>query len=152
VPAVHGNLAGDDDGALVVAVLDDFQEIARMVGAERLRSPVVEDQQFYAGEGSQQPGVAWIAMRDGEVGEEAGNASVKDGDVLPARLVPESGRQPTFADAARSSVTMPGVRRSRCGSTILFIRAKAKWFRSRSDAGLREKTTWSSCSRMVRSP
>ncbi len=28
VPAIDRNLAGDDEGALVVAVLDDFEEIA----------------------------------------------------------------------------------------------------------------------------
>ena len=41
VPAIDRNLAGDDERAFVVAVLDDFQEIAGLVGAERLRSPIV---------------------------------------------------------------------------------------------------------------
>lgn len=40
-----------------------------------------------------------------------------------------------FPRARRSSVTMPGVRRSRRGSTILFIRAAANSFWSCSDAG-----------------
>ena len=30
MPAVHGNLAGDDERALVVAILDDFEEIAAL--------------------------------------------------------------------------------------------------------------------------
>jgi hypothetical protein len=37
MPAIDGNLAGDDERALVVAIFDDFQEIARLLGAERLR-------------------------------------------------------------------------------------------------------------------
>jgi len=42
VPAVHGTWTGDDQRAPVVAVLDDFQEIARLVGGERFGSPIVE--------------------------------------------------------------------------------------------------------------
>ena len=34
VPAVDGNLAGDDERAFVVAILDDFQQIARLIGRE----------------------------------------------------------------------------------------------------------------------
>ncbi len=41
VPAGDGNLAGDDERAFVVAVLDDLQQIARLAGAERLRSPII---------------------------------------------------------------------------------------------------------------
>jgi hypothetical protein len=41
MPAVHGNLAGDDDRAFVVAFLDDFEQIACLVGVERFRPPVV---------------------------------------------------------------------------------------------------------------
>ena len=37
VPAIDGNLAGDDEGALVVAVLDDFEEIAGLIGRQGFR-------------------------------------------------------------------------------------------------------------------
>ncbi len=98
VPAGNRNLAGDDERAFVVAVLDDFQEIAGLVGAERLRSPIIQDEQFDAGERSQQPGVARIAMRDGEVGEETGNAGVENGQVFPASFVAERAGEPTLAE------------------------------------------------------
>jgi hypothetical protein len=39
MPAVHGNLAGDDERALVVAILDDFEQIARLIGGERFGGP-----------------------------------------------------------------------------------------------------------------
>ena len=107
VPAVHGNLAGDDDGALVVAIPDDFEEIARLVGIERLRPPVVQDQQLYAGERAQKSGVTGRAVDDGEIGEETGNADVENGDVLPARLVPEGAGEPTFSDAGRTHDILP---------------------------------------------
>jgi len=48
VPAVHGNLTGDDERAPIVAVLDDFQEIARLIGRERFGSPIIENEQFDA--------------------------------------------------------------------------------------------------------
>ena len=50
MPAVHGNLAGDDERAFVVAILDDFEQIARLIGRERFGSPVVQDEQFDARE------------------------------------------------------------------------------------------------------
>src|SRR5271165_6604707 len=43
VPAVDGNLAGDDERALVVTILDDLQQIARLVGRERLRTVIAAD-------------------------------------------------------------------------------------------------------------
>src|SRR5258707_13252365 len=42
VPLVAGKLAGDKRGAVAVAVLDDFHQIAPLVGGEPVRSPVVE--------------------------------------------------------------------------------------------------------------
>ena len=118
VPAIDGNLAGDDDRAFVVAVLDDFVEIARLVGVERLRPPIVEDEQLDAGERAQEPGVTGRAMRDGQIGEEARNAGVKNGYVLSVRLVPEGGGKPTLAQAGRANVILPGVRLLKSGSRI----------------------------------
>jgi hypothetical protein len=89
MPAVHGNLAGDDERALVVAIFDDFEEIARLFGDERLRTLIVEDEQLDARERAQEPGVARIAVSDSEIGEEPGHAGVENGDVFSARLVAE---------------------------------------------------------------
>jgi hypothetical protein len=57
MPAVHGNLAGDDERAFVVAILDDFEQIARLIGGERFGSPIIQDEQFDARERAQEPGV-----------------------------------------------------------------------------------------------
>jgi hypothetical protein len=62
MPTIDGNLAGDDERALVVAILDDFEQIARLIGGESFGSPVVQDEQFDAGEGGQEPGVARLPM------------------------------------------------------------------------------------------
>ena len=60
VPAVDRHLAGDDDGAGVIAVLDDLQQVAALLGVQRLRAPIVEDQQIDAGERVQH---AWRSVR-----------------------------------------------------------------------------------------
>lgn len=39
VPAVGGHLAGDDQRARVVAILDDFQQIPPLLGGQRLGGP-----------------------------------------------------------------------------------------------------------------
>jgi len=51
VPAGHGNLAGDQQRTLVVAVVDDLQQVPALLGAQRFRPPVVDDQQAGALEG-----------------------------------------------------------------------------------------------------
>src|SRR5271156_4577575 len=80
----------DDERAFVVAILDDFEQIARLIGRERFGAPIIENQQFDARQGAQEPGVARIPMGDGQIGEEPGHAGVKDGHVLSASLVAES--------------------------------------------------------------
>jgi hypothetical protein len=42
-PAVDRDLAGDHERAGVVAVLDDFEQISRLIGVERFGPPIVED-------------------------------------------------------------------------------------------------------------
>jgi hypothetical protein len=47
VPAGHRNLAGDEKRALLVAIIDDFEQVTPLVWGEDLRSPVVEDDEIY---------------------------------------------------------------------------------------------------------
>ena len=42
VPAVDRHLAGDDQRAGAVAILDDLQQIALLFGEQRFRAPIVE--------------------------------------------------------------------------------------------------------------
>ena len=43
VPAIDRDLAGDQRGATRVALLDDLEQVAALLGPERLEPPVVED-------------------------------------------------------------------------------------------------------------
>ena len=50
VPLIDGELAGDDGGAVAVAILKDLQEVVASRGIERLEAPVVEDETIDAAE------------------------------------------------------------------------------------------------------
>ena len=39
VPAVHGDLAGDQRGAAAVAILDDLQQVVALLGGRAARAP-----------------------------------------------------------------------------------------------------------------
>ena len=51
VPAIDRDLAGDQRGAPPVALLDDLEQVAALLGPERFQAPIVEDQQLDAGDG-----------------------------------------------------------------------------------------------------
>jgi len=42
VPSVDGKLAGDDQRAAIVAVFDNLQQVAALLGGEWLGSPIIE--------------------------------------------------------------------------------------------------------------
>ena len=102
VPAVDWNLTGNDERSLIVTIFDDFEYISCLVGCYRLWSPIIEDEKFDSGDGSQQPGITGVAMRDGEVGEQPRNARVENRYVLSTCLVAESASEPALAQAGRS--------------------------------------------------
>jgi hypothetical protein len=60
VPAVDRKLAGDDQRASVVAVLDDLQQIALLLGQQWFGSPVVEYEKVDAAELTHQFGVTTV--------------------------------------------------------------------------------------------
>jgi hypothetical protein len=72
-------------------------------GVERLETPIIEDQELDAGEGAQKTGIAAVAAGQREVGEELGDALIKDRTVVAASLVAERCRQSGLADAGRAA-------------------------------------------------
>ena len=50
VPAIDGQLAGDDGGSSLVAILDDPEQVTALLVVELLGSPIVEDEQVDPGE------------------------------------------------------------------------------------------------------
>ena len=99
VPFVDRHLAGQDGRAATVAFFEDFVEVAAGAGIERIKSPIIEDEELSAGQGSHDAGMAAIAAGQREIGEQLGDTLIKDRSVVAARLVAESASQPAFADA-----------------------------------------------------
>ena len=92
VPLLQRQLAGDQDGGVVVSVLDDFHEIAPLIGVETVRAPIVEDQEVRLGAGPEQVGVASVGASGFEFREHSGDAFVEDGEVVAAGLLNKSVR------------------------------------------------------------
>ena len=101
VPFVDGNLAGEEGRAAAVAFFEDFIEIAAGAGVERIETPIVEDEELGAGEGAHDAGVAPVAARQREIGEQLGDALIQNRAVVAAGLVAERTGKPAFADARR---------------------------------------------------
>ena len=77
MPVFERQLAGDEDGPDVVTVLDDFEEIASLIGIEGLRSPIVDDEELDLGDGFQHAGITTVAARQGECREQAGCSVIR---------------------------------------------------------------------------
>ncbi len=97
VPAVDRDLTGDHNRAGIVAILDDFEKIARLIRGERLRSPIVEYEQFGARDRAQELGVTPVTMRDRQIGEQPRHAIVEDGHILSAGFLAERAGEPTLS-------------------------------------------------------
>jgi hypothetical protein len=65
----------------LVSVLDDFHEVAALLGVETLGSPVIEDEEVCLGERTEQAGVAAIGASQLQFGEHPGEAFVEHRDV-----------------------------------------------------------------------
>src|SRR3954451_6144253 len=110
MPFIDRHLAGQDGRAAAVAFFEDFIEIAAGAGIEWIEPPIIENEELGAGEGSHDAGMAAVAAGQREISEQLWDALIEHRAVVAAGLMAESTGQPTFADAGRSSVILPGVR------------------------------------------
>jgi len=72
----------------------DFEQIVPGLGFERPKAPVVEDQELDTAELGQEAGIASVAARQREAGEQLGRALIEDRSVVAAGLVAERAGQP----------------------------------------------------------
>ena len=103
MPLIDGELAGDDGGAVAVAVLEDLQEVVAGRGVERLEAPVVEDEKIDAAERAQQARVAAVTARQGQIAEQSRDALIEHGAIVAAGFVAERRGEPALADAGRAA-------------------------------------------------
>ena len=98
-PLLDRNLAGDDRRSALMAVLQDFEEIALFGLCERRQAPVVEDQELDARETLEQAAIAAVAASERQRLEQARNPMVNHASAIPAGLLAESAGDPALADA-----------------------------------------------------
>ena len=100
IPAIDGQLAGDDDRTSFISVLDDLEQIAALIGVERLRSPVIKNEQIETSDSTQHLGIAAIGAAECQGRKETWHAMVRNCEVVPTSLVAEGASEPALADAA----------------------------------------------------
>ena len=83
-PLVDGELAGDDRRGALVAMFEDFEEVALLGFSEDRYPPVVEDQELDAGEGFEQAGVSAVAAGERQRLEEPRRPMIEDASPVPA--------------------------------------------------------------------
>ena len=103
IPTPDWHLAGDDQRAGVVAILDDLQQVAALFGRQGLWSPVIQDQQIDPGELPHQSGIPAVAARQCQAGKQPRAALVKHRQIVAAGPVAQGTGQPRLASA-----TWPG--------------------------------------------
>lgn len=84
MPGRDRQLAGDQDRTAIVPILDDFHQVAALACGQSIRPPVIEDEQVGLHQGPEQARKAAATMGKVEVGEEARQALVDDGEVITA--------------------------------------------------------------------
>ena len=92
MPSGGRELAGDQDGATAIAILDDLHEIAPLAGGEAVRSPIIEHEKIDLDQHAEQPREAAVAMSEIEIGEQARHSGVVDGVAVAAGFLRQRTR------------------------------------------------------------
>ena len=77
-----------------MAIVDDLEQIAPLLGVQRLRPPIVDDQQPGAFQRRQQPRQPALAARGGEFGEQPRGSPVEHREPFAAGLVSKCTGEP----------------------------------------------------------
>jgi len=141
MPGRQGKLRGDDCGPAAVTLFEDFEQVVTGAGVEGLEAEVVEDEEIGAAEGSDQARMAPVASGERQVAAEFRPAMIEDGAIVAAGSVADGAGQPALADAARTSVILPGVRRLKSGSRTGFTRARVILSRWSASGGMQAPIT-----------
>ena len=72
VPVIDRQLAGHNCRAAIVPILDNFQDVATLLGRQRGKAPVVQDQQLDARQGLEEPPITPVAACDAKASNSLG--------------------------------------------------------------------------------
>ena len=84
MPGSRRELAGDQDGATAIAILDDLHEIAPLAGGEAVRSPIIEHEKIDLDQHAEQPREAAVAVGEIKICEQARHTGVVNGVAVAA--------------------------------------------------------------------
>jgi hypothetical protein len=90
MPTGHGDLAGHQQRSLLVAVFNDLQQVASLLGGERLRPPVIDDEQPGTLQRRQHPRQPAFAAGGREFCEQPWRAPIEHREAFPAALCPSA--------------------------------------------------------------
>jgi hypothetical protein len=62
-PVGDRHLGGDDGRCLAVAIIQNFQDVLGVGGGELIAQPIIQNEQVGAGQGAQENGMVWKAVR-----------------------------------------------------------------------------------------
>ena len=130
VPVLDRQLGGHDRRAAPMPIVDDLQQITRLIEGDRGETPVVKDQEIDPRQGLQQPCVPAIAARERQGIEQPWHAMIEHGAIVAAGLVAERAGDPTFAEPGQAYDILPRNICSKLSFNIRIIRAlvSASWF------------------------
>jgi hypothetical protein len=101
VPLLDWNLAGDQNRRALMAVFEDFKEIALLGFCELRKTPVIKDQELDARQGLEKLGMTSIVTGQRQRLEQPWNTLIENAFAIPARLVAKGAAYPTFPDTGR---------------------------------------------------
>jgi len=101
VPSIHWELACDECGAGVDAVVEDVQQIGSVLDRQRRKPLVIQQDQGSLREALEELDIAAIAVRDTQFLNEAWHPPVLHGCALAAGLLRERAGKPGFSRAGR---------------------------------------------------
>jgi hypothetical protein len=96
MPKGDRKLAGDQGGARLDAVVEDFEQIAPLLVVQRGQSPVIQDQQLGARQFGEQLGVTPLGAGHRQILQQPGKAQVAHGEAVATGLVGQGARDPPF--------------------------------------------------------
>jgi hypothetical protein len=99
VPVFDRQLGGDDRGAAIGAIVDDFKQVFTAERIEGVQSPVVEGEDVELGERDETALVRAVAAGDAQFLEQARHAGVERGPAEAAGALRECAGEPGLAGA-----------------------------------------------------
>ena len=82
VPFVNRDLGGDEGGGVAKAVVEDFENVLRILDGDGIAHPVIQDQQVTAGQRTQSGREGTIGANLAEAMQQARGAVVTDGEAI----------------------------------------------------------------------